>query len=143
MPRELPRCAAWSRRSGTTAHSRRRNLPLALSPPSSIELGVLVDHIEAHLDADRRELQDGIPLDDFVGPARACPGVEVDPTRVLLDDRVLPDRRRREIFEFLAAAILALCARGDHFDNQDRIKDYIIGSPYLGTGDGQVGIADG
>src|SRR5262245_46755835 len=78
MPRELPRCAAWSRRSGTTAHSLRRNLPLGLSPPTSIELGVLVDHIGAHLDADRRELQDGIPLDDLINPPLARARAEID-----------------------------------------------------------------
>jgi hypothetical protein len=53
-------------------------LPLALSPPSSIELGVVVDHIEAHLDTDRRELQDSITLDDFVGPTIARARVKID-----------------------------------------------------------------
>jgi hypothetical protein len=76
-------------------------LPHALSPPSSIELGVVVDHIKAHLDIDRRELQDSITLDDFVGPTIARARVKIDKALVLLDDRVLPDRRRREIVEFL------------------------------------------
>src|SRR6266404_5061870 len=128
MPRELPRCAAWSRRSGTTAYSRRRNLPLALSPRSSSELGVLVDHIEAHLDADRRELQDSITLDDFVGPTIARARVKIDKALVLLDDRVLPDRRRREVVEFLAAAILALGTRRDHFNDHDRFREDVVGA---------------
>src|SRR5882724_5306806 len=134
MPREFPRCAAWSRRSGTTAHSLRRNLPLALSPPNSIERGVLVDRVEANFDADRRELQDGVAFDDFVGPLIARARVKIDKALVLLDDRVLPDRRRREVVEFLAAAILALGAWRNHLDNQDWIGKMIVLVAYGAAG---------
>jgi hypothetical protein len=47
-------------------------------------------------------IQDGVALDDFVDPARVPSSVEIDPPRILLDDRVLPDRRRREVVEYLA-----------------------------------------
>src|ERR1700730_1339746 len=143
MPRELPRCAAWSRRSGTTAHSLRRNLPLALSRPNSIELGVLVDHIEAHLDTDRREVQDGVALDDFIGPPIARPRVEIDQALVLLDDRVLPDRWRREIVKFLAAANLTLGAWRDHFDNHDRVGEMIFPVAYRAADHRNIWIANG
>jgi hypothetical protein len=76
--------------------------------------------VEADLDADRREVQDRIPLDDFVGPDLARTGVEVDPPYVLLDDYILPNGWGGDVVEFLGAAIFALGAQRDHFDNQDR-----------------------
>jgi hypothetical protein len=74
--RGLPRCAGWCRRCSTTMGSPRRSLSLAVSQPNSIEFGVLVNHLEAHLDPDRGEVQDRVALDDFAvqwSQADGCP----------------------------------------------------------------------
>src|SRR5713101_1639975 len=141
--RELPKCAAWSRHSSTIGHLLSRSLSPALSRPSSIELGVLVDRVESYLDADRREIQHRVALDDFVGPTVAGARVKIDTALVLLDDRVLSDRRCREVVEFLAAPILALGARRNHLDNQDRIGKMIVPVAYGAAGHRNIRVANG
>jgi hypothetical protein len=85
-------------------------LPPALSRPSSIELGVLVNRIEAYLDPDGGERKGGIFLDNLIRPTIPRPGVQVDTPSILLNDGVLLDRGRREVIKFLSAAILPLGA---------------------------------
>ena len=99
--------------------SRRRSWRAARWLPSSVEVGILVDRVETDFDADRGQLQDGFALDDLVGPTRARAGVEVDPPLILLDERVLPKRRRCEVIEFLASSILALGAGRNNLDDEN------------------------
>jgi hypothetical protein len=60
-------------------------LPPVRSRLSSIELGVLVDRIEAYFDADRRELENRVAFEDLIGPTGVRTGVQVDPSRILGD----------------------------------------------------------
>src|SRR5260370_1044279 len=134
MCRGSPRCAARSRRCSTIEGSPRRSLLPVRSPPSSIELGVFVDRVEADLDADRRELQDRPAFDDFIRPTIARASEEIDPACLLFDDGVLLDRRRREIVELFAAAVLPLGARGYHLDDENGFEDHVIVSPHQRAG---------
>jgi hypothetical protein len=86
-------------------------LPPVLSQPSSIELGILVNRVEGYLDADRREREGSISLDNLVRPAIARPGVQIDTPSILLNDGILLDGWGREVIKFLSAAILPLGAR--------------------------------
>src|ERR1700751_4032145 len=90
--RQSPRRAAWSRRYSTTGRLQSRSLPPALLQQSSIEFGVLVDGVEAHLDPDRGEFEDSTSLNNLVRPTIARPGVQVDTPSILLDDGILLDR---------------------------------------------------
>src|SRR5260370_36872512 len=130
MCRGSPRCAARSRRCSTIEGSPRRSLLPVRSPPSSIELGVFVDRVEADLDADRRELQDRPALDDFIRPTIARASEEIDPACLLFDDGVLLDRGRREVVKLLAAPRLPLGTGQYHFDHQDGFENNVILSPY-------------
>jgi hypothetical protein len=82
-------------------------LPPARSRPSSIEFHLLVDYVEADLDADRRESHDGVAFDDLVRPTIAGTGVEViRRSSCSMIAYCWIEDVAKEI-EFLAAAILA------------------------------------
>ena len=49
--------------------------------------------------------------DDLVDPARVAAGIKIDESLVLLDDRVLPDRRGGDVIRLLPSAINAFGAR--------------------------------
>jgi hypothetical protein len=61
-----------------TGRLQTRSLPPALSRPSSIQLGVLVNRIEAYLDPDGGERKGSISLDNLIRPTILRPGVQVD-----------------------------------------------------------------
>src|ERR1700732_2476542 len=108
--RPSPRRAAWFRPYGTIGRLQSRSSPPALSRPNSIELGILVDRIEADLDPDGGERNGGISLDNLIRPTIPRPGVQVDTPSILLNYDILLDRSRREVIEFLPAAVLPLGA---------------------------------
>src|SRR5271156_1857997 len=109
--RQSPRRAAWSPRYSTTGRLQSRRSPPVLSRPSSIQLGVLVNRIEAYLDSNRGKVQDGAALDNLIHPFCSGPCIKIDTALVLLNYRILPDRRRSEVIKLLAASILPLGAR--------------------------------
>ena len=107
---QSPTRAGWSPRYSTIGRLQSRSLPPVLSQPSSIELSVFVDGVEADLYPDRREAQDSISLDNLIRPTIARPGVQVDTPSILFNNRVLLDRWCSEVIEFLSPAILPLGA---------------------------------
>src|ERR1700738_2464605 len=138
--RRSPRGAVCSRPYSTTGRLQSRSLPPALSRPSSIQLRVLVNRIEAYLDSDGGERKGGISLDNLIRPTTPRPGVQVDTPSILLDYGILLDRWRREVIEFLPAAVLPLGAGRYHLNHENRFQDGVLVPTHRGASHRQIRI---